>query len=251
VGVTGKYEHAKWEVRSMSEAELNEYRANLWPTTPADMVEVATSQANVLADIITEKGMSTSIGRGKGARQHINIEGWQTLGAMTGIFAVVEWTRELVDDEGNQQGWEARATATTADGRVVGAAEAECRRSEATWAKRDSYALRSMAQTRAMSKALRGPLGFIVHIAGYSATPEEEMTAAKSAKQLFQEAVLEAADGDRDRAKDAIGVLAAKVGLDSPKDFTDDTMTEALGHLAEVFDIEVVEAELVEEDDGD
>jgi hypothetical protein len=32
-----------------------------------------------------------------------------------------------------------------------------------------------MAQTRATSKALRVPLGFIVVLAGYEATPEEEM----------------------------------------------------------------------------
>jgi hypothetical protein len=32
-----------------------------------------------------------------------------------------------------------------------------------------------MAQTRAVSKALRLPLGFIMHLAGYSATPAEEL----------------------------------------------------------------------------
>jgi hypothetical protein len=62
-------------------------------------------------------------------------------------------------------------------GQVVGAAEAECLRSERTWKGRDDYALRSMAQTRAVSKALRGPLGFVVTLAGYEATPAEEMPA--------------------------------------------------------------------------
>ena len=32
-----------------------------------------------------------------------------------------------------------------------------------------------MAQTRAGAKALRMPLGFVVHLAGYEATPAEEM----------------------------------------------------------------------------
>src|SRR3990167_4142653 len=61
------------------------------------------------------------------------------------------------------------------DGRIVGAAEAQCCRDETTWAKRADYALRSMAQTRATSKALRLPLGFVMAMAGFEATPEEEI----------------------------------------------------------------------------
>jgi hypothetical protein len=37
-----------------------------------------------------------------------------------------------------------------------------------------------MAQTRAVSKALRGPLGFVVTLAGYEATPAEEMPPSDS-----------------------------------------------------------------------
>jgi hypothetical protein len=33
-----------------------------------------------------------------------------------------------------------------------------------------------MAQTRATSKALKGPLGFVISLAGYQTTPAEEMT---------------------------------------------------------------------------
>jgi hypothetical protein len=39
------------------------------------------------------------------------------------------------------------------------------------------YAIRSMAQTRAISRALRAPLGQIIVLAGYEATPAEEMPA--------------------------------------------------------------------------
>lgn len=91
------------------------------------------------------------------------------LGTMLGVFPVVEWTRPV------QDGWEARVEARTLAGQVVGAAEAECLRSEKQWKSRDDYALRSMAQTRAVSKALRGPLGFVVTLAGFEATPAEEM----------------------------------------------------------------------------
>ena len=57
----------------------------------------------------------------------------------------------------------------------VGAAESMCSRSESKWKTSDDYAVRSMAQTRAVSKALRLPLGFIMELAGYSATPAEEI----------------------------------------------------------------------------
>src|SRR5262249_12674617 len=83
----------------------------------------------------------------------------------------VEWTRPLEDGSG----WEARVEARTLDGRVVGAAESMCSRSESTWARRDEYALRSMAQTRAISRALRAPLGQIVTLAGYEPAGAEEI----------------------------------------------------------------------------
>jgi methylglyoxal synthase len=54
-------------------------------------------------------------------------------------------------------------------------------RSEKTWARRDDYALQSMAQTRATSKALRLPLGFVMQIAGYDATPAEEIREMRTA----------------------------------------------------------------------
>jgi hypothetical protein len=60
-------------------------------------------------------------------------------------------------------------------GQTVGAAEAMCTTNEGRWRKADPYAVRSMAQTRAVSKALRLPLGFIMQLAGYSPTPAEEI----------------------------------------------------------------------------
>lgn len=132
---------------------------------PEQIIERATKQANVLAKVIRDQRLFTDI-RG---RKHVRVEGWTTCGALVGVFAVLVWTHE-VDD-----GWEARVEARTMAGAVVGAAEAQCLRTESMWAGRDDYALRSMAQTRATSKALRQPLGWIVTLAGFDPTPEEEM----------------------------------------------------------------------------
>jgi hypothetical protein len=129
------------------------------------IIEEAARVADVLKDLLRKQSLTKRIQ----GREHVLVEGWTTLGSMLGVVPIVEWARQTDD------GWEARVVAKTLDGRVVGAAEASCTRSEQTWKSRDDYALRSMAQTRATSKALRGPLGFIVTLAGYEATPSEEM----------------------------------------------------------------------------
>jgi hypothetical protein len=92
---------------------------------------------------------------------------------MLGVVPIVEWTRPLEDGTG----WEARVEAKTLDGRVVGAAESMCTRGETTWRSRDEYALRSMAQTRAIGRAMRAPLGQIVRLAGYEPAGAEELPA--------------------------------------------------------------------------
>jgi hypothetical protein len=133
---------------------------------PVEVLERATRVAQALKSVINQQGLVSKIQ----GREHVRVEGWTTLGSMLGVVPVVEWTRRTED------GWEARVEARTLDGRTVGAAEAMCSKSEGKpWNGRPDYALRSMAQTRATSKALRGPLGFVVTLAGYEATPAEEM----------------------------------------------------------------------------
>lgn len=136
---------------------------------PLEIVARATAVANALKDVIDRKGLITNI-QGK---EYVQVGGWTLLGTMLGVFPVMDWCRRL------DNGWEARVEARTLAGAVIGAAEAECTRDERMWSNRDDYALRSMAQTRATSKALRMPLGFVVTLAGYEATPAEEMTFAE------------------------------------------------------------------------
>jgi len=133
---------------------------------PKDVIAKATVSANALADVIRTKKLWKTIG----GKNHVFVEAWTMLGSMLGVFPVVVWTRPLENG-----GFEARVEARTLAGDLVGAAEAQCARDEPTWKSRPDYALRSMAQTRATSRALRGPLGFIVVLAGYSATAAEEM----------------------------------------------------------------------------
>jgi hypothetical protein len=140
---------------------------------PVGMIEAATRSAEALAGVLEKQRLFKDI---KGKR-HVLVEGWTLLGSMLGVFPVCVWTHKLED------GWEARVEARTRNGDVVGAAEAECLRSEPRWKNADDYAIRSMAQTRATSKALRQPLGFVVELAGFNATPAEEMPSTANEPQ--------------------------------------------------------------------
>lgn len=140
---------------------------NLFSPDPEQALKRMAELATPLADVIEAKKLYATIN----GRRHVTCDGWMTLGGMLGVVPVVTWTRQLED----RTGWEARVEARTLDGRVVGAAESMCSRSESTWKRRDDFALRSMAQTRAISRALRAPLGQIVQLAGYETTGAEEM----------------------------------------------------------------------------
>lgn len=143
----------------------NQSPAIFGTSEPTEVLSKAGTIASALKQVIVKQQLTTQIQ----GREYVRCEGWTTLGAMLGVFPVLAWTRALPN------GWEARVEAKTLSGAVVGAAEAECTRDESSWAKRDDYALRSMAQTRATSKALRMPLGFVMTLAGFEATPAEEV----------------------------------------------------------------------------
>jgi hypothetical protein len=134
---------------------------------PKVALERMADVASVLVDVIKDRKLFARIS----GHEHITAEGWTTLGGMLGIVPVVVWTRP--NESGD--GYLARVEARTLDGRVVGAAESECSRVERRWKTAEPYAIRSMAQTRAIGRALRAPLGQIVVLAGYEPAGAEEM----------------------------------------------------------------------------
>ncbi|KKL12028.1 hypothetical protein LCGC14_2539890, partial [marine sediment metagenome] len=118
-------------------------------------------------EVVTEQGLAKNLG---GDRPHVSVEGWTFLASQFGLIPDVEWTRPLPD------GWEARvALRRLSDGAAISHAEAECRNAESNWKDSDSYAVRSMATTRAVSKVCRIALSSVMVMAGFAATPSEEM----------------------------------------------------------------------------
>ena len=133
---------------------------------PVEVVARASRVAAALKEVIKAQGLISKIS----GKEYPRCEAWTLLGTMLGVFPVLVWTRPV------EGGWEARVEAKTRDGSVVGAAEAQCLKTERNWSSRDDFALRSMAQTRATAKALRMPLGFVMTLSGIEPTPAEEMT---------------------------------------------------------------------------
>lgn len=178
------------ELTTVEPAPLTLFRTD----DPTEVIARATATAEPLAKVIREKELAVRIS----GREHVRVEGWTLLGSMLGVFPICEWTR-TIERDGKPYGFLARVEARTITGAVVGAAEAECTRDEAQWGfnpkshdgdpltPRDDFALRSMAQTRATSKALRIPLGFVMSLAGYEATPAEEMgTSVEAAREVLE-----------------------------------------------------------------
>jgi hypothetical protein len=141
---------------------------------PVQVIATAARVATALAEVVNERKLYAIVNN----KKFPTVEAWTLLGSMLGVFPILEWSRPLVNDDGSVRGYEARVIAKTLSGRTVGAGEAMCVKGESkTWhANAQEFAVRSMAQTRATSKALRGPLDFVFKLAGFQPTPAEEMT---------------------------------------------------------------------------
>jgi hypothetical protein len=147
---------------------------------PDSIIEKATGHAKALAGVIDKQDLYVTIKTKQGPRKHVRVEGWTLLGSMLGVFPVERSTVPEPEDWRSRgmdrpDGYVSVVEARTRDGEVVGRANARCMRSEKRWEYADEYAIASMAQTRATSKALRMPLGFIVALAGFAVTPAEEV----------------------------------------------------------------------------
>lgn len=138
--------------------------------SPKGIMEFATN----LKEIIVQNQLFTNI-QGK---NYVNVEGWQAAGAFAGIFPMVDKVENLSD--GTYYKYRAEVSLYDGNGNRVGSGMAICSNSEPGKTKFAEYAVASMAQTRAIGKAFRMKLGWLLKIAGYETTPAEEMDAAEA-----------------------------------------------------------------------
>ena len=128
------------------------------------------SMAKVLQKHITDQGLSTPIA----GKKYTNVEGWQFAGGLLGFMPKVTNVENL--SSGTEKKWRADVELVNIKtGAVVGNGSAICSNLENRKRTFDEYAIMSMAQTRAIGKAYRNLIGWVMKLAGYEATPSEEM----------------------------------------------------------------------------
>ena len=145
-------------------------------------VEVAVKVANTLAPLIRSQGLAMKgLNKNNPDVEYVLVEGWELLGTFLGMVPVTTILREVTNSKGRTVGYVARATLyqnpilendEIVGGTIISRAEAQADKSGF---QKDLFAIASMAQTRALGKAYRMGLSWIMKMAGFESTPAEEM----------------------------------------------------------------------------
>jgi hypothetical protein len=141
-------------------------KGNYQITSPSQMV----AMSKVLKDHIIKHNLYTNIV----GKNYAHVEGWQFAGGMMGLFPRVVEVENL--SVGTLKKWKAEVEVVDIKtDKVVSRGFAICSNEEGKKKSFDEYAVLSMAQTRAIGKSYRNLIGWVMKLAGYEATPGEEM----------------------------------------------------------------------------
>src|SRR3990167_7251706 len=132
-------------------------------------VDQMTSMSKVLQEYIKKQGLSVNIV----GKEYAMVEGWQFAGGLLQLYPRVRKVENL--SSGAEKKWLAEVEIVGNDERVYSVGIAVCSNAESKKRSFDEYAVLSMAQTRAIGKAYGNLIGWVMKLAGYEATPQEEM----------------------------------------------------------------------------
>ncbi len=135
---------------------------------PEEIVALATRMATALKDIVDRQRLFAVIS----GKRFPTVEAWMTVARFDNVVA-----REISvarQPDGSYEAWV--ELVRLSDDTVIGRASAICgMEDDRPWCSRAEYARRSMAVTRATSRAFRQQYSWIMALAGYEVTPAEEM----------------------------------------------------------------------------
>lgn len=126
--------------------------------------------AGILTDYIKKNGLTVKI---KG-NDYVKAEGWQFAGSQLGIIPIVDEVTDLSKEGEFKYRTVVKLVKLDSD-QIVGCGIAICSNKEHSKKSFDEYAICSMSQTRAIGKAYRNLLAWLITAAGFSPTPAEEM----------------------------------------------------------------------------
>jgi len=136
---------------------------------PDQVIKNAASIATSLANIINQKKLFTIIQGNK----YVHATGWGIMMAMNRVSPCVIKSIRL--DREDEIAYESEVELLSHENRIIGRASAICSSKEPSKRGQPEYVIKSMAQTRATSKAARLSFAWIMQLAGYEATPANEM----------------------------------------------------------------------------
>jgi hypothetical protein len=134
---------------------------------PKAIRERADTAAKVARDLVLQSAIQLQ------GKRYIPAEGWQSLAAVLGLSPKIVSVQELENGDVIAVAEIVRVS----DGNVLSRAEGYCGTDEHAWAKRPRYARRGMAQTRAISRACRSCLSWVLPLVDrdLEMTPAEEI----------------------------------------------------------------------------
>lgn len=168
-------------------------------------------------------------------KKYMQVEGWQFVGTQLGLTDVVKSCFRITEPEqllDKELKYRAEVEIINQHGTVISRGIAYASNQESKKKSFEEYAVASMAQTRAIGKAYRNFLAWIIKMAGYEATPYEEVdkdkmeTDLSKAKRNVLKAFNEAGYDDSTEMIKIIEVATGKPTID-----TIDDVNKVLGYL--------------------
>ena len=136
------------------------------PVKIRDMI----TMSSLLKNHIVKQNLYTEI-RDK---NYAHVEGWQYAGGLMGLLAIVKRVENLSSEK--EFKWKSDVEIIELkSGKILSNGFALCSNKENKKKDFDEYAVLSMSQTRAIGKAYRNLIGWVMKLAGYEGTPSEEM----------------------------------------------------------------------------
>jgi hypothetical protein len=124
-----------------------------------------------LTKFIDDNKLSVNIA----GKKYVMVEGWQFAGSQLGLTAIPTDAEDVSKD--TEIKYKASAEVFhVATGTLISRGFAICSNKESKKIGFDEYAVASMAQTRAIGKAYRNNLSWLMKLAGFEGTPVEEIT---------------------------------------------------------------------------
>lgn len=163
---------------------IKENIPNQWVKQPILYKKLGMAQAKKLSKELANFAKDNDLSVQIAGKQYMQVEGWQFIGTQMGLTDVVQSCDPVSTDDPKEVKYKAEVIVINQNGTIISRGFAFASNKENKKRSFEEYAVASMAQTRAIGKAYRNFLAWIVKMAGYEPTPYEEVDKEKMETDL-------------------------------------------------------------------